>query len=147
MNNQKITLGQLVNLLLESGINLNEILLKEDQTQAIQDNLQPKQITDIASFTQSEINKLSDDVLDTVAGGLASEDKEKILTTIKTGAKYVGKALGYGVFTVGLLHVCASVLSFIKPDFGGSYLRFGPQGEGITIGSNGRPYIQIGAYN
>ena len=52
------------------GLALNKIILTENQTQEIQDALLPIQVIRIAEFTQSEINKLPDDFLDNIAGGL-----------------------------------------------------------------------------
>ena len=149
MDKQRITLGQLINVLLESGINLNEIILTENQTQEIQDALLPVQVTRIAEFTQSEINKLPDDFLDNVAGGLEEETKQEIKSKITTVGRYIGKAIEYGVLTVGALHLTAGVIGLIKPGWGYSCFRFGPLGVGVGAGvtDNGRLQIDAGAYH
>lgn len=149
MDKQRITLGQLINVLLESGLNLNEIILTENQTQEIQDALLPVQVTRIAEFTQSEINKLPDDFLDNIAGGLDEEPKQEIKSKIKTVGRYIGKAIEYGVLTFGALHLTAGVIGLIKPGWGFSGFRIGPvgQGVGLKVTDGGHVGISVGAYN
>ena len=82
MTENKITLGQLVAVLQESGINLKDICLDESQVQKIQDTLTSDQKQQIADNFETKMNSMTDEELSQVGGGY---DWKKLGKNILTG--------------------------------------------------------------
>ncbi len=97
MAENKITLGQLTQILVGSGINLNEIYLDDPQVQEIQDDLTYEQQNSIAGTLLIKTKKLTEVDLDNVSGG-SWENAKKWL---KRGAKAI--SIGAGLVSGGLL--------------------------------------------
>jgi len=97
MAENKITLGQLTQILVESGINLNEIYLDEPQVQEIQDDLTDEQQKSVAATLLIKTRKLNDVDLANVGGGTWESAKK----WLKNSAKAI--SIGVGLVSGGLL--------------------------------------------
>ena len=91
MAENKITLGQLVNVLTESGIDLNEIYLDENQINGMQTSLSEENQKKIVGFVSELMQSVPDDELSKIGGGaLSPETKEKLKKGLKIGGGVVG---------------------------------------------------------
>ncbi len=97
MAENKITLGQLVNVLTESGIDLGTVYLDGKQVQQIQDNLNDNQKKLLGDLASKYVN-MSDEELSAIGGGV---NAKKILKGIGIGVGSVSTAVtgGLGLLT------------------------------------------------
>ena len=94
MAENKITLGQLVTVLTESGIDLNEIYLDENQVNGMQTSLSEENQKKLVGFVSNLMQSVPDDELSEIGGGeLTKEEKEKLK---KYGWAALGTVLGVG---------------------------------------------------
>lgn len=105
MTENKITLGQLVAVLQESGINLRDICLDESQVQKIQDTLTSEQKQQIADNFETKMNSMTDEELSQVGGGY---DWKKLGKNILTGTVTAIGAVSTGIVAGGSLLFLAS---------------------------------------
>ena len=97
MSKHEIALGQLVNVFLQSDVDLNTIYLDESQVQKIQDNLTEEQQAAIANNLSSKTVELNDAELSEINGGSWSSAKK----WFKRGLNVV--SVGAGLVSGGLL--------------------------------------------
>jgi len=97
MAENKITLGQLVNVLTESGIDLGTVYLDGKQVQQIQDNLNDNQKQLLGDLASKYVN-MPDEELSKIGGGV---DAKKILKGIGIGVGSVSAVVtgGLGILT------------------------------------------------
>ena len=100
MTENKITLGQLVAVLQESGINLKDICLDESQVQKIQDTLTSEQQQQIAGNLKAKLSGMTDEELSQVGGGY---DWKKLGKNILKGTVTAIGAVNTGVVFCFLL--------------------------------------------
>ena len=105
MTENKITLGQLVAVLQESGINLKDICLDESQVQKIQDTLTSEQQQQIADNLKAKLSGMTDEELSQVGGGY---DWKKLGKNILTGTVTAIGAVSTGIVAGGSLLFLAS---------------------------------------
>ena len=105
MTENKITLGQLVTVLQESGINLKDICLDESQVQKIQDTLTSEQQQQIADNLKAKLSGMTDEELSQVGGGY---DWKKLGKNILTGTVTAIGAVSTGIVAGGSLLFLAS---------------------------------------
>lgn len=86
MAENKITLGQLVNVLTESGIDLNEIYLDENQINGMQTSLSEENQNKLVSFVSELMKSVPEDELTKISGGIS----EKVKKGLKIGGGVVG---------------------------------------------------------
>lgn len=86
MAENKITLGQLVNVLTESGIDLNEIYLDENQINGMQTSLSEENQKKLVSFVSELMKSVPEDELTKISGGIS----EKVKKGLKIGGGVVG---------------------------------------------------------
>ena len=97
MAENKVTLGQLVNVLTESGIDLNEIYLDENQINGMQTSLSEENQKKLVGFVSELMQSVSEEELSKIGGGaLDSETKEKLKKGGKIGLSILG---GIGILT------------------------------------------------
>ena len=119
MAENKITLGQLVNVLTESGIDLNEIYLDENQINGMQTSLSEENQKKLVGFVSELMKSVPDDELSKIGGGALSPDtKEKLKKGLKIGGGVVG---GIGALAA-LIGTGVELLG-----------RFGPKGAKNTL--------------
>lgn len=119
MAENKITLGQLVNVLTESGIDLNEIYLDENQINGMQTSLSEENQKKLVGFVSELMQSVPDDELSKIGGGaLSSETKEKL----KKGLKIGGAAVGGIVALAALIGTGVELLSRFGPEKAKPYL-------------------------
>lgn len=128
MAENKITLGQLINVLTESGIDLGTVYLDGKQVQQIQDNLSENQKKSLGDLASKYVN-MSDDELADIGGGV---NIKKILK---------GAGIGVGaastVFTIGT--GVLATLGAIFPNTFGVGAKVGPATIGTgTVETGGR---------
>lgn len=105
MTENKITLGQLVTVLQESGINLKDICLDESQVQKIQDTLTSEQQQQIADNLKAKLSGMTDEELSQVSGGY---DWKKLGKNILKGTVTAIGAVSTGIVAGGSLLFLAS---------------------------------------
>ncbi|MBP3320283.1 MAG: hypothetical protein J6K87_01355 [Clostridia bacterium] len=105
MTENKITLGQLVAVLQESGINLKDICLDESQVQKIQDTLTSEQQQQIAGNLKAKLSGMTDEELSQVSGGY---DWKKLGKNILKGTVTAIGAVSTGIVAGGSLLFLAS---------------------------------------
>ena len=105
MTENKITLGQLVAVLQESGINLKDICLDESQVQKIQDTLTSEQQQQIADNLKAKLSGMTDEELSQVGGGY---DWKKLGKNVLTGTVTAIGAVSTGIVAGGSLLFLAS---------------------------------------
>ena len=91
MAENKITLGQLANVLTESGIDLNEIYLDENQINGMQTSLSEENQKKLVGFVSELMKSVPEDELTQISGGKISE---KVMKGLKIGGGVVGGLLG-----------------------------------------------------
>ena len=103
MAENKITLGQLVNVITESGIDLNEIYLDENQINGMQTSLSEENQNKLVSFVSELMKSVPEDELTKISGGIS----EKVKKGLKIGGSVVGSlaalatVVGTGVELLG----------------------------------------------
>lgn len=115
MAENKITLGQLINVLTESGIDLNEIYLDENQINGMQTSLSEENQKKLVGFVSELMKSVPEDELTKISGGKISEKVKKGLKiggTVVGGLIALATVVGTGVELLG---------------------RFGPQGAKETL--------------
>lgn len=91
MAENKITLGQLINVLTESGIDLNEIYLDENQINGMQTSLSEENQKKLVGFVSELMQSVPDEELSKIGGGaLSPETKKKLKKGLKIGGGAVG---------------------------------------------------------
>lgn len=111
----KITLGQLVTVLQESGINLKDICLDESQVQKIQDTLTSEQQQQIADNLKVKLSGMTDEELSRIEGGCDCKELGKNIlkgTVTAIGAVSTGLVVG-----VGLLFLASKFTDTVTMDF------------------------------
>lgn len=96
MAENKITLGQLVNVLTESGIDLNEIYLDENQINGMQTSLSEENQKKLVGFVSELMKSVPEDELTQISGGKlfsGGQLSEKAKKGLKIGGGVVGGLL------------------------------------------------------
>lgn len=115
MTENKITLGQLVAVLQESGLNLKDICLDESQVQKIQDTLTSEQQKQIADNLKAKLSGMTDEELSQVGGGY---DWKKLGKNILTGTVTAIGAVSTGIVAGGsLLFLASKFTDAVTMDF------------------------------
>ena len=97
MAENKITLGQLVTVLTESGIDLNEIYLDENQINSMQTSLSEENQKKLVGFVSELMQSVPDEELSKLGGGKIEPGK---LKELKDKAKEIAKVGGITVGTI-----------------------------------------------
>ena len=103
MAENKITLGQLANVLTESGIDLNEIYLDENQINGMQTSLSEENQKKLVGFVSELAQAVPDDELSEIGGGISEKVKKglKIGGGILGGIASLAVVVGTGIELLG----------------------------------------------
>ena len=86
MAENKITLGQLINVFTESGIDLNEIYLDENQINGMQTSLSEENQKKLVGFVSELMKSVPEDEMAKISGGIS----DKVKKGLKTGGYIIG---------------------------------------------------------
>lgn len=109
MAENKITLGQLINVLTESGIDLNEIYLDENQINGMQTSLSEENQKKLVGFVSELMKSVPEDELTKISGGKLSE---KVKKGLKIGGYIIG---GIGALAA-VVETGVELLAHFGPD-------------------------------
>lgn len=101
MAENKITLGQLVNVLTESGIDLGTVYLSDNQIKSIEENLTGDQVRSLAKIGKNLLSQMSEDELEMAGGGPTFKEVAK--KTIDIGSKVIAGLTIAGGTAAGIL--------------------------------------------
>ena len=101
MAENKITLGQLVNVLTESGIDLGTVYLSDNQIKSIEENLTGDQVRSLAKIGKNLLSQMSEDELEKAGGGKTFKEVAK--KTIDIGSKVIAGVTIVGGAAAGIL--------------------------------------------